>query len=84
MRFLTFDMKLPELLYQELLDACTERACHRTVFAAEAVEVLLAARRLPRVEAGSHGAFTSGMRRRQSTHEDEEFESPADAGKILL
>jgi len=76
-------MKLPELLYQELLDACTERACHRTVFAAEAVEVLLAARRLPRVEVGSHGAFTSGMRGR-STHEDAEFESPADAGKILL
>ena len=53
---LTFDIELPELLYRELIENCRDASCHPKVFAAEALESVLASRRLPKVEMGQHGA----------------------------
>lgn len=58
---LDFSLTLPEALYQELIADC--RACEVSPkqYAAEALESVIASRRLPKVEMGTHGAFTSGM-----------------------
>jgi hypothetical protein len=43
-------------LRAELVEACAECSCHPTEFAAQALESVLAARRLPKVPDGKFGA----------------------------
>jgi hypothetical protein len=52
---LTVKLKLPTEMNLELLRACRESNCSPKQFAAEALEVVLASRRLPHVAPGSHG-----------------------------
>ena len=53
---LDFTLVLNEQLYAELLQCCQECKCSPTQFAAEALESVLASRRLPNVAIGKHGA----------------------------
>jgi len=81
-RRLTFDLDLPQELYADLITDCTNCSCSPKQWAAEAVEAAIASRRLPKVEVGTHGAFTSGWR--GDGHEDErEFEDAAEAGLVV-
>ena len=81
---LTFDMELPELLYRELLEACTERSCHRTTLASEALECLLAARRLPKVYVPelTQGARMRGVTAKAAEDQEQDFEDAAEAGLV--
>jgi|HubBroStandDraft_4_1064222.scaffolds.fasta_scaffold67598_2 hypothetical protein len=47
---------LPDELHRELMDGCRECKCSPTQFAREALESVLAERRLPRVAVGRLGA----------------------------
>lgn len=53
---LDFTLVLNEQLYAELLQGCRECKCSPKQFAAEALESVLASRRLPGVAIGKHGA----------------------------
>jgi hypothetical protein len=55
-------VNLPEVMLDELRLAAQERRCTPHQFAIETLESAIASRRLPKVEMGTHGAFTSGMR----------------------
>lgn len=59
---LNFSLTLPDALYLDLIEDCRNRSCSPKQFAAEALEAAIATKRLSHVEAGSHGAFTSGCR----------------------
>lgn len=50
-----FSVSLPDVMFQELLEAARESRCSPTIFAAQSVESVLASRRLPRVTPGSIG-----------------------------
>ena len=55
MSVLNFSLNLPEALRAELVEACEMCNCHPTKFAAEALESVLAARRLPKVPGAKIG-----------------------------
>jgi len=69
-------------LFQEMLDACAERECHRTTLAGEALECLLAARRLPRayIPRLTTGTQLRGTRGHSGHEVEREFEDAEDAG----
>jgi hypothetical protein len=58
---LDFSLTLPEALYAQLIEDCQSCEVSPKQYAAEALETVLASRRLPKVELGRNGAFTSGM-----------------------
>jgi hypothetical protein len=53
---LNFSLKLPDEMHRELMDGCRECKCSPTQFAREALESVLASRRLPGVTVGRLGA----------------------------
>ena len=55
MSVLNFSLNLPEVLRAELVEACAACNCQPTEFAAQALESVLAARRLPKVPAAIIG-----------------------------
>jgi len=59
---LVFEVDMPDALFDELVADSRACACSYKQWAREAVLSTLAARRLPHVEMGTHGAFTSGWR----------------------
>jgi hypothetical protein len=67
---LNLTLTLPDALYNELLDGCREASCHPKIFAAEALQSVLASRRLPKVEMGRYGARMRGTSG-GTGHEDE-------------
>ena len=52
---LEFSLVLNEPLYAELIRGCREAQCSPRQFVAEALESVLASRRLPSVAIGTHG-----------------------------
>ncbi len=86
---LDFSLVLPQELYAQLIDDCKRCEISPKQFAGEALESVLASRRLPKITPAAYGAQTRGTRRAVVEHEDQhEHETPADAGlvehKILL
>jgi len=81
MTTLNFSLTLPDLMYRELIDRCTLCGILPKQFAAEALEATLAGIRLPNVEVGRNGAFTSGAWG-GVRHEKVEPETPEEAGLI--
>jgi hypothetical protein len=75
---------LSQTLFSELVDACKESQCSPRQFAGECVEAILAERRLPRVEIGSHGAWTSGTRGTRSTAVEEQEEAEPEGYSVRL
>jgi hypothetical protein len=72
---LDFSLRLPDLMYRELIDRCTQCSISPKQFAAECVEATLAGIRLPKVDVGRSGAFTSGFAgatHHEDAEEDEE------------
>jgi hypothetical protein len=65
---LNLSLNLPDVMFQELVEAARECQCSPKIFAAQSVESVLASRRLPRVTPGSIGP-------RVGTAEVEEAES---------
>jgi|SRR6266481_3833513 len=53
-------LNLPDALLRELTSAAAECRCEPSVFAAQAIEATLAARRLPRIPIGRCGARPPG------------------------
>jgi len=56
------ELELGAEMMNELTEAARDCQLTPRQFAIESLESVLASRRLPRVECGSHGAFTSGWR----------------------
>jgi hypothetical protein len=88
MMTMNFSLRVPDLLYRELIERCTECSILPKQFAAECIEAALAARRLPHVNVGTHGAFSSGFTgtHREADadeHEDEDQDVEIEH-KILL
>ena len=84
MMTMNFSLRVPDLLYRELIERCTECSILPKQFAAECIEAALAARRLPHVNVGTHGAFSSvftGTHREADEDEDRDVEIEH---KILL
>jgi hypothetical protein len=51
-----FELELPQELYRELIDGCRERSCSPKQYAGEALESLLAERRMrTQIELGRYG-----------------------------
>lgn len=81
MAVLNFSLNLPEVLREELISACAACRCHPTQFAAEALESVLAGRRLPRVPAAASGPRI-GSRERREEPEPVEARSALAPGEI--
>ena len=58
---LAFTLDVPELLIRELEQAVRDCQLSASEFCAESVEAALSSRRLRRLPAARHGAFTSGV-----------------------
>jgi hypothetical protein len=80
---LTFEMELPEQLHDELTTAAKECHISPSAWAAFTIEAGLAARRLPYVVIGSHGAFTSGVRKVEEETTQYRVVLPRDTTEML-
>ncbi len=59
---LDFSVILPEALYAQLIEDCQRCEVSPKQYAAEALESVIASRRLPKVGAGTHGPLMRGTR----------------------
>jgi hypothetical protein len=84
MMTMNFSLRVPDLLYRELIERCTECSILPKQFAAECIEAALAARRLPHVNVGTHGAFSSGFTGTHREADEDEDQDVEIEHKILL
>jgi hypothetical protein len=77
---LDFSLTLSEALYAQLIEDCQSCEVSPKQYAAEALESVIASRRLPKAKMGRNGAFTSGMR--GAARHDVEPETAEEAGLV--